>query len=156
LEHYRKPETTTMTPKAQRIAIAKFCGYTQDEKGFWYAPGQAHVWFKTLLSTEIPDYLNDLNATVQVCDFLADRGWNCNLGNGLDKTWECEFYKADTEHTHTDNLGTFHGKQVELHYGSADRLGEAISEAFLRTLNLWKDEPVPEGDNAPAVSHGVT
>jgi hypothetical protein len=140
-----------MTPEAQRIAIAEACGWKECERctrqlkpksdgveirGLDPTGDHTGGWKEYAL---LPDYLNDLNAAIFLCDFLAERSWNCTLGNGLDKTWECEFYKSATDKTHPDNLGQRDGKQIELHYGSADTLAEAISEAFLRTIGLWKD-----------------
>jgi hypothetical protein len=124
-----------MTPESQRIAIAEACDHVMDKPEEFPS-----VAIHNGQRYGIPDYLNDLNAAIFLCDFLAERSWNCTLGNGLDKTWECEFYKSATDKTHPDNLGQRDGKQIELHYGSADTLAEAISEAFLRTLGLWKDD----------------
>lgn len=89
---------------------------------------------------ESPDYPSDLNAAIELIDFLADRGWHCRLGNGLDKTWECEFYRDATENTNEDDIGTILGCDLpqEIHYQSADTLAEAIARAFVATMEGTK------------------
>lgn len=144
---------------ALRIRVAELCGWvrgtwSKDERG---RPAPEHECFfnpNHAYAPEIPhappDYPNDLNACLTLIDMLADRGWNCALGNGLDKTWECEFYRpAKLGQTHPDNLGIRYGKSIELIYGSADTLELAICEAFLKTMEASRPkaaDSVQEGN----------
>lgn len=149
-----------MTPEAQRIAIAEACGwkwYSRPASGPW-AANPHRALYHPILSAElvstlqpatmterqcndlfiwregfIPDYLNDLNAAIQLCDELAGKGWNCELNNGLDKTWECEFVK------HSDESNATIGERSKRHYGAADKLSAAICDAFLKTIGKWVD-----------------
>ena len=51
-----------MNKEKQRIAIAEFCGWSQDEMLDWWAPDDSE-WFGTNWGIDmLPDYLNDLNA----------------------------------------------------------------------------------------------
>ena len=63
---------------------------------------------------------------MDLCNALAKEGWNCELNNGLDTTWECEFKKRDVHEN--------------LHYGAANTMAGAICEAFLHVKGKWKDE----------------
>lgn len=88
----------------------------------------------------LPDYLTDLNAAISLCDLLADKGWNCRLGNRLDKTWECEFYRPATEQSLSGNVGSIAGiDPAEIHYAGAATMAQAIYEAFLHTIGRWDD-----------------
>lgn len=50
---------------ALRVRVAKLCGYTQDGKGFWFAPGKAHDWRISLIGDIVPDFPRDLNACAE-------------------------------------------------------------------------------------------
>lgn len=122
-----------------RIQVAELNGW---ERGRTVCVGGEAwmVWHKgsrvgSIKTHTLPNYPLDLNACAELIDLLAGRGWNCALGNGLDKTWECEFYRpAKLGRAHPDNLGIRDGKSVELHYGSADTMPLAICDAFVRTM----------------------
>lgn len=112
-----------MKTEAQQIAIAEACGWKYESETDFWRRGDRLIHGEKGKGTHLPDYPNDLNAAVTLCDFLADQGWNCDINNGLDKTWECTFAKDD-----------------EVHYAPADTLAAAISQAFLRTLGKWEGQ----------------
>jgi len=148
-----------MTPEAQRIAIADFCGWTdvnfyEDNAGpgFWngYPPVKLVMdkngeWdiSKACHHTTLPDYLNDLNACAKLCERLAELGWRCELNNGLDNTWECIFFRKRSESTKPENQGErreFDPPFSEEHYCPANTMAEAICGAALRTIGKWKED----------------
>lgn len=130
-----------MKPEAQRIAIAEaHLGVHDIQVGPWYGYGLDED--NRDVAVDIPDYLNDLNAAVELCDFLTKRGWTCRCDNGLDRTWECTFTHPIRNSTHEYNVGIEDGKQVEQHYGAADTLAEAICQAFLRATGKWQEDEV--------------
>lgn len=52
-----------MKPEEQRIAIAEACGWEPSPSGLWYGlSGGQTAGFKDGKVSELPDYLNDLNA----------------------------------------------------------------------------------------------
>lgn len=118
-----------MSPEAQRIAIAEACGYTNVHKFNSFREGKFHkdgtiVGDKDGITKQwIPDYLSDLNAMHEALSELKEHQWptflHCldSITGGSDKTtwWEC-IREAVT--------------------ASASEL----AEAFLRTLNLWRDD----------------
>lgn len=81
----------------------------------------------------LPDF-TDPTAAILLIDHLAGFGWRCNLANGLDKTWECEFTRAPTVETDDDDIGSRQGERLEIQYAAADTLAEAIVDAFLLCL----------------------
>jgi hypothetical protein len=74
-------------------------------------------------NTYLPDYPSDLNACKTLIDLLAEKGWTCQLDNGLDKTWECTF-----------ETGTSGHKDFKQHYEAADELAVAICRAFVAVM----------------------
>jgi hypothetical protein len=139
-----------MTNEEKRIAIAEAIRgekyYTENGQFYrWHTeecpqpfdrPCRKGGW---LVRINLPDYLGDLNAAIELPAHLATQGWWCELANGLDGTWECEFMRAPTPNTDSDHIGERRNERLEIHYAGADILPLAIGEAFLRTLNLWKD-----------------
>lgn len=110
-----------MIPEAQRIAIAKACGWkiwaSYDDGSIFYDSPENYSGGNILArypdldgSNKLPDYLNDLNAMHEAEKKLTtDELWDyCDLLDGL-------------------NGG---------HIATAAQR----AEAFLRTLNLWTDE----------------
>lgn len=106
-----------MTQEQQRIKIAEACGWKrhplQMNKNFWiHFPSEKQARD----DSDLPDYLNDLNAMHDVeIDYI--------IPNGL---W-------DDYVTHLKNLM----KDGKRFWGQATAGQRA--EAFLRTLNLWKE-----------------
>jgi hypothetical protein len=110
-----------VSPEAQRIAIAKACGFTQKEpwldgRECWgHKDHPPHVGFE-----EIPDYLNDLNAMHEAETWL--------LTNKPDLRLVYRRILIDcSEKSH--------------HYWRATAVQRA--EAYLRALNLWQESPPP-------------
>jgi hypothetical protein len=142
-----------MTPEAQRIAIAEALGLE-----VLHAAGTAKAMVREQLCTGatstdwrmMPDYLNDLNAALTLIDFLAEYGWRCNLANGLDQTWECEFMREPSDNTPYELIGVHQGETFEIHYAPADTMPLAICQAFLRTLGKWQPAPLPPKADDPA------
>lgn len=135
--------TTTMTPEEQRIAIAEACGWTEikvHDNGYMTGtrPRQEMEDAPQLLMG-VPHYPKDANAALQLCDRLAAKGWNCELSQGTDKTWECTFKRIASEDSPIGTLTFDHDTAYEIYYHPADTLPEAISGAFLRTIGKWKD-----------------
>lgn len=132
-----------MNANKQRIAIAETVGWKwsphpkvshPDKLKWWIHPDLVKMMVGSGVCGApdglLPDYLNDLNAAITLCDFLAERGWNCHLDNGLDKTWECIFTRGRTGNENSDE-----------HYGPGNTMTAAICQAFLRTVGKWEDEP---------------
>lgn len=101
-----------MTPEAQRIAIARACGIKNIQKGgYCYIP-EGQTWGS---SKQLPDYLNDLNAMHEAEKILT-----------LDQQCSYAVKLAKLRNKPYDDFGCF--------ATAAQR-----AEAFLRTLNLWKE-----------------
>lgn len=110
-----------MSPEAQRIAIAKACGWTSlgyfngtDPAGYHVSHGKSPQF--------LPDYLTDLNAIQEaVCGTLYSQ----SPGVGF---------------TYLDHLARITGTQLAMvsmalvHATATQR-----AEAFLRTLGKWED-----------------
>lgn len=114
-----------MTSEAQRIAIAQACGWTgvhwyEDNAGPPILSGIPPTSFKETGRKEktyggtVPDYLNDLNAMHEAEKVLP------TLQRGL----------------YRDILVDFAGNSYACFATATQR-----AEAFLRTLNLWRDDP---------------
>jgi len=108
-----------MTPEAQRIAIAKVCGYT--DEGPNCPPGKFRFWrpggYKTDSVYRLPNYLNDLNAMHEAEKLLKSE----------------QHFTFQVELARVINTTTYPLNFALLHATAAQR-----AEAFLRTLNLWK------------------
>lgn len=109
-----------MTPEAQRIAIAEACGYRKGESSplWWARPvGQP---FKACGVKDLPDYLSDLNAMHEAEKVLTEEQWH--------DYWNWLFVAT------TRGVDTRNAEHKIAHATAAQH-----AEAFLRTLNLWKD-----------------
>jgi hypothetical protein len=102
-----------MKPEAQRIAIAKACGWTKftPETVQYTARRSDGKW------GPIPDYLNDLNAMHEAIETLR----------GKDGPQWFDFQRT---------LMIECGSWMNCIQASAAQR----AEAFLKTLNLWKDD----------------
>ncbi len=103
-----------MTPESKRISIAEACGWkmTPISRAFDVHPKFRHVDHtldQEFTINELPDYLGDLNAMAEAEKVLSP-----------DQGWEYA--------THLAVMGNGWSATA------AQR-----AEAFLRTLNLWKD-----------------
>ena len=96
-----------MSPEKQRIAIAEACGWRKDKRGLgWLTPSGEY--------SELPDYLNDLNAMHE-----AEKRLRNQFNTVEEAYWR--------------NLA--HVQPHPIYATAAQR-----AEAFLRTLNLWTNE----------------
>lgn len=102
---------------------AHFVATTMDEAEKW--PFKEYGISEFVNLDALPRYLNDANAALTLCDVLAEKGWNCELNNGLDKTWECCFFR--------------HDKKETMHYAPGNTLPLAIVNTFLKAIG--KDQP---------------
>jgi hypothetical protein len=103
-----------MNREAQRIAIAEAGGWERTEDRAW------NLWKKGCDVQHLdclPDYLNDLNAMHEAEKTFDD----CEIRWGAYKS---QLFVLLEPHRHY------------LHATAAQR-----AEAFLKTLNLWKDTP---------------
>lgn len=146
--------TETMSPEAQRIAIATACGKIhsrwhfrrhghdgtlpvryyrtqEDAENDWCALAHnGHSWGAVSpLEQEvdfdrIPDYLNDLNAAMELVNHMCRNGQTVRIDNGLDGTWEVTFGIPNGDYTTV--------------YAASESLAATICEAALNSLNLWK------------------
>lgn len=116
-----------MKPEAQRVAIAEACGWvaiTSDMVGRWpnsQSSGDCDT---------IPNYLNDLNAMHEAEKTLEHMTplYDCTLIQIIsDGEFDLQKHPVASMHYVDALLG--------IHATAAQR-----AEAFLRTLNLWKDE----------------
>jgi hypothetical protein len=104
----------------QRIAIAEACGFspkTDRHKPMWVTPdGRTLV----TMPDHLPDYLNDLNAMHEAEKMLDAR----------------QLYNYENELARLCNLtvATSMTSAFRWHATAAQR-----AEAFLKTLNLWKE-----------------
>lgn len=106
-----------MTPEAQRIAIAEFCGWAWDVNGskevYWINKEKPFLSFRSP-----PDYLNDLNAIHEAEErLIAD----AHRGADYDFTVQLE---------NVVGYNTF-----QKHHATASQRAEAL----LRTIGKWGD-----------------
>jgi hypothetical protein len=99
-----------MSPEKQRILIAAICGYKQQGDSCWWDdPSES----EQLYIHDLPDYLNDLNATHEMEKSLGD----------VDNWLKYEGF--------LDEGGT----KFLFHATAAQRV-----EAFLRVFGLWEED----------------
>ncbi len=117
-----------MNPESQRIAIAEACGAKWQEDNFrnrmLVDVGKDRVLFIDVhggFDIGLPDYLNDLNAMHEAEKVLDSE--------------QCSLYFR----TLFDVVGNSLKPMNMVHATATQR-----AEAFLRTLGLWKEEPVSE------------
>jgi len=68
------------------------------------------------------------NEVFETIDRMARQGWFCALGNGLDTTWECEFYRRATRETPPEHLGRDSTLGLtEVHYSTGATIAEAVT-----------------------------
>lgn len=109
-----------MKPEAQRIAIARACGWINqgETKGVpalshrWVRPGDSYVF------TALPNYLNDLNAMHEAEKVLTES-----------QKW---FYLDLL--VPADPLSIPYNEQWRFAHATAAQR----ADAFLRTINLWE------------------
>ena len=122
-----------MKPEQQRIAIAEVCGWEDCR----YIEGLRNVsgippnsWRGNCISgldvAWTPDYLNDLNAMHEAeISVFSDSGMQCDYSRSL--------IRVIKERSHL-------GKSFFSDFDLAHATAAQRAEAFLRTLNLWRDD----------------
>jgi hypothetical protein len=113
-----------MTPEAQNNAIAAACGFTSIRMVMCDAMGLLNGKLSFL-----PDYLNDLNAMVEAEKMIKAKGLFPSYLSAL--ALVCGFKPQGDE------------AWYKLHAGCEAVTSATAAQraaAFLRTLNLWKDE----------------
>ena len=102
----------------QIIAIAEFCGWSQDEVLGWWAPDDSE-WYGTSWGIDmLPDYLNDLNAMHDAEKMLFKFGPK-----------DSNSIVANRMHDYAEALG------YDIHATAEQR-----AEALLKTIGRWEDE----------------
>lgn len=107
-----------MSPEAQRIAIAEACGWTKVHYEAGHKPPYGNPPGKGI-GRSLPNYLNDLNAVHEAEMVLTEEQRSIYCYHLLPNK-EQAFEREDV--------------WIGAHATSAQR-----AEAFLRTLNLWKE-----------------
>jgi hypothetical protein len=135
-----KEQIDSLSPEEKRQRIGLLCGakewpYSMNSEqkvvSFTKPTEKEEIWlWGRDLGSLLPDYLNSADAAVQLCNFAASKGWNCEMNQGLNACWECIFKRRTTERTETTREA-YGGGLWEEHYFPADTLPEAICGAFL-------------------------
>jgi hypothetical protein len=121
----KESKVQIMNELEQRIAIAKACGYYKDIVDNGGSKGPYEAWFKNglghhmRLDTQLPDYLNDLNAMHSAEKLLND----------------------SQKVTYFHNLASGHvdsGEPTENYFNYCHSTAAQRAEAFLRCINQWK------------------
>jgi hypothetical protein len=125
------PNPTTMTTNEQRIAIAEACGWTEISLRVMlglppntFDDGTEHCL------KHLPDYLNDLNACHEMEQVLTYEQKEQFV------FWVNHIHPSADIH-HSDAQKDFRLEVFSLVHSPASQR----SEAFLRTLRLWKPTP---------------
>jgi hypothetical protein len=113
-----------MTPEQQRIAIAKACGY---QKGWNYKSGYPADFTQEWHIDSLPDYLNDLNAMHDAEKNFSASSEQMRYAFNLLNVMKLQVKYED------DDLN------VDYCWHACRATAAQRAEAFLRTLNLWKD-----------------
>jgi len=119
-----------MKPEDQRIAIAKYCGWTNirhnPKTNVWYGtPPKNH---KPQWDVVIPDYYDSLNAIREAVMTLNSPE---NDAKGLASTF-CEL------------LENIHERDADCWIECVVSSAAQLAEAFLKTLDLWEKQPQTE------------
>jgi hypothetical protein len=134
---------TEMTPEAQRIALAEACGWKTAHNGKYCTSDLANLNLATLF-----DPLNDLNAMHEAILSLTEKRTRQIFEMTLLEVCRPEICRDPDEDmfAHIEHLRTNPDAYIgwfEVEHGNAFPIINATAaqrcEAFLRTLNLWKD-----------------
>jgi hypothetical protein len=127
----QKTQDISMSPEAQRIAIAEVCGYRHGEsKPFWMATpvGQPFVACSV---DKLPDYLNDLNAMHEAEKFIPQRDRCLYPGNLIKSTGPDGIIDL------VDDYGEWSTSESTSFFALIHATAAQRAEAFLRTLGKW-------------------
>jgi hypothetical protein len=112
-----------MNKEQQRIKIAEAVGWTPTPTGWWTMHPSGIPTGEYPAFTDLPDYLNDLNAMHEAKQAL----------------WKMDWGYRYIFNDHLANI--IKGRIVNRNEWDAETLLDAtaaqLAEAFLRTLNLW-------------------
>ena len=118
-----------MNKEKQRIAIAEFCGWSQDEMLGWWAPDDSE-WYGTNWGIDmLPEYLNDLNAMHSAVKSLDDHYMEV-FGFHLQEILGCYVVGVVEDYKRHMRLLTI----------LANATAEQRAEALLKTIGRWEDE----------------
>lgn len=112
-----------MTPEKQSILAAEILGWRKSPFG-WVKPQSVEL-------DRLPAFHTDANASLQLVEWMRQRGWNCTQENGLDGTWEVTFHKPDYEGSPKEHRGVIYGQERVIHYQPAPTVPLAVLGAFL-------------------------
>ena len=119
-----------MTAEKQRIAIAEACGWKLILADCWEKDGRYAGVCGRPDYAQLPDYLNDLNAMHEAEKVLRSQGqfgeYTFTLAGLNDAAWK-----------HGANFARIAWESMLFRVAQSTAAERA--EAFLRTLNLWKD-----------------
>ena len=113
-----------MKPEAQRIAIAKACGYKLHEWGITAPSGTDSPRFTLPVIALLPDYLNDRNATAEMLKHLPV-GFRHTYIENLERVLGSEFWEI---------------QNIDERMAMLEATPAQKREAFLKTMGLWKEE----------------
>ncbi len=119
-----------MMPESQRIAIAEACGWipASEARKYWIRPADFEIAGHARRENGLPDFLNDLNAMHE-----AEKvRFSDDVGPASLNEWAYQLYIVTRINAED--------KDVALARATASQR----AEAFLKTLDLWKEEPVSE------------
>lgn len=117
-----------MNPEKQRIAIAEFCGWKcSPPNRSWPQPYWTDPNSRVLkVESELPDYLNDLNAMHEAETRLKPQQWR--------------IYSDKLMVLVRDSDITLNGSNIESRYKTAHATAAQRAEALLRTIGKWQDD----------------
>lgn len=122
-------QLSQLTPEQKRVKCAELMGYKKHDCNgptCWCIHNGEDGMIRTGdFNQLVPNFPVDANAALTLCDRMAEEGWNAELNNGLDKTWECAFSHSELTKARAG------GREPVMHYGCANTLPEAIVSAFL-------------------------
>ena len=119
-----------MSPEKQRIAIAKACGWSYQNKHPRFGKQSVKSWYfmnteiTVSSSSKLPDYLNDLNAMHKAEKVL---------------TYNQVFGYAQLVESFTQTTIGVGGTPLGRSFQSITSTASQRAEAFLRTIGKWED-----------------
>lgn len=119
-----------MTPEAQRIAIAKACGWTKVGSADQMIGQRPGTPFASSYAESLPNYLTDLNAMHEAEKVLPDLASD---DTGVDQLGYCETLASVIGAQWTAKNAA--DMWMLVHATAAQR-----AEAFIRTIGKWEDD----------------
>jgi len=119
--NHKPMNTTELTPEQKRIAIAEACGWIPSKKGDWWTTPEGDQYFES----EIPDYLNDLNA-------MASAESTKHMPYTADYVWWLGRIVCEARVMNPDKQDESYLNAMAVFADAAQR-----ADAFGKTLGLW-------------------